>query len=134
MEMFCTVILNLGVWGVKFKYSSKISHQSWDPGSQILIPRECADGRNLDSTARYSDNHASSYLITDSGKTLSQGGWARLTPCIIFSPYRTMQQPQIGWLQTGALHLEGTIFSSAGRGILSGIITNFLNHFHTKEA
>lgn len=62
-----------------------------------------------------------------------RGGWARLTPCIIFSPYRTMQQPWIGWLQTGALRLEGTIFSSAGRGILSGIITNFLIFIQKKH-
>ena len=58
---------------------------------------------------------------------------ARLTPCIIFSPYRTMQQSWIGWLQTGALRLEGTIFSSAGRGILSGIITNFLIFIQKKH-
>lgn len=91
MEMFCTVILNLWVWGVKFKYSSKISHQSWDPnGSRFPENEQMAEIQIAQQGIQTTTPHLTRSLILERLPLREDNK----EDCIIFSPYRTMQQPR----------------------------------------
>lgn len=126
------LISEFGELNLNIQTLDKISHQKRDLRSQILVHRERADGRNLDSTTRYLDNHTSAYPTTDSGRAFSQEGWASLNAlCNIL----TLEDDEtVDWMAPiWGFELGGNNVSSAGKGILSGIITTLLIFIQKKR-
>lgn len=135
METLCMVIFNLQIWGVTCRHSHNGQNFSSEMRSWVSDPvSQCANERNLTTQQGYSRLWASRPHSHNRWVWCDfLGGWATWSsPCTIFLPQKMMPS-SIGGLQIGVLCQVGMMFSSARKGILSGIIANLFHHFHTKE-